>query len=623
MSIPTEIHDLFGSFRAEWLRDDIYSLFSEPTYFAHLLGKKSCVLMGGRGSGKTTVLRCLSYEGQEALDYFQSASPDFVGVYYKINTNVVTAFDGQDLDITNWRRLFGHFLNLTICGELARYLAWYQNNFYNCSIENLSFSQVCEALGFQGDTDLNRLIEKISEASTCLELYINNIGGSPPIISQLQSPVDKFLKLLKEVPGHEETVFHIILDEYENLLDYQQKIVNTLIKHSGDNCYFKIGVRELGWRVRITLNDNEALISPADYELIHIEEKLKDNFEGFAQTVCESRLQSKQDLISPYLNLDELLPSISTHQEAELLGVNKRVEKLRADLKKKYPHFVIPESLHNFELFVFYQLNDKDLKKTFSEIKAYMERQRKAVDKYGNHSHALLYIVADKGSSISKHYCGHKIFARIANRNIRFYMQLVHESIVQQISVEKTLNEPISYKDQTLAARNVGLNYIRELEGVTARGSYLSKLILGFGRYFQILAANPIGGSPECNQFHLKITESGPEEKEKSQELLIDAVMHLALVRSPGTKLATDSDTHSWDYSPHPIFSPYFNYSTRRKRKIQISDNDLISMSIHPQLTIRRLLGNNRQHLAEEDLPEQMNIFDELFYAELSMPSSS
>ena len=580
--------------------------------------------MGGRGSGKTTVLRCLSYEGQEALNYFESASPDFVGVYYKINTNVVTAFDGQDLNITNWRRLFGHFLNLTICGELAKYLSWYQKNFYNSNIENLSFSQVCNSLGFQDDTDLNRLIEKISEASTLLELYINNIGGSPPRISQLQSPVDKFLKLLKEVPGHEETVFHIILDEYENLLDYQQKIVNTLIKHSGDNCYFKIGVRELGWRVRITLNDNETLISPADYELIRIEEKLKENFESFAQTVCESRLQSKQGLINQCLGLDKLLPSISTHDEAKILGVNKRVATLREDLKRHYPNFTIPDSLHDFELFVFYLLNQKDLKKTLSDINAYTKRQQKAVDKYRNHSHALLYAVADKGTSISKHYCGHKIFARIANRNIRFYMQLVHESIVQHTSERKSLNEPIGYKDQTVAARRVGLNYIRELEGVTARGSYLSKLILGFGRYFQILAANPIGVSPECNQFHLKITESIPkEEKEKSQELLIDAVMHLALVRSPGTKLATDSDTHSWDYSPHPIFSPYFNYSTRRKRKIQISDSDLISMSKFPQLTIRRLLGKNRQHLADEDLPEQLNIFDELFNSDLTLPSSS
>ena len=64
---------------------------------------------------------------------------------------------------------------------------------------------------------------------------------------------------------------------------------------------------------------------------------------------------------------------------------------------------------------------------------------------------------------------------------------------------------------------------------------------------------------------------------------------------------------------PHPIFAPYFNYSTRRKRKIGISDGDLISMATAPQPTIKRLLGQNRQHLADTDLPQQMSIFDEFF----------
>ena len=615
MTDPNVIHDLFGSFRAEWLKDDIYRLFSEPAYFAHLLGNKSCVLMGGRGSGKTTVLRCLSYEGQEALGKQNLESPACVGIYYKINTNVVTAFDGPDLEPSDWRKLFGHFLNLSICRELTKYLVWYQEKLDPCDLSNLSFTDIGLALGLEKTADLSHLVEKIEEASTHLELYINNLGRARPTISQLQSPITQFLGQLKKVPGHEETAFYIILDEYENLLDYQQKVVNTLIKHSGDNCYFKIGVRELGWRIRVTLNDNEALISPADYELIHIEERLDQNFEEFARTVCESRLQDNQVLENQHLSLDKLLPSLSTMKEAEKLGVHRRVEELRQNIKIHFPDDTTTNSLHDFELFVFYQLNRGNLNDTLSEIRDFSLRQPRVVNRYSNHAHALLFTIADKGAQVSKHYCGHKTFARIANRNIRFYMQLVHESIVQQISAEKDLSIPIDCKDQTIAARQVGLNYLRELEGVTARGSHLSKLILGFGRYFQILASNPIGVSPECNHFHIggegDLNKIG--ERQETEQLLTEAVMHLALVRSPGTKLATESDTHEWDYSPHPIFAPYFSYSTRRKRKTRISDSDLISMSRAPQQTIKKLLGEKRQHLADDNLPEQMSIFDEFF----------
>jgi hypothetical protein len=64
-SSPEEqLSELFGSYRAEWLREHIFELFKEPKYFPELLTLRPCVLMGGRGTGKTSVLRSLSYEGQ-------------------------------------------------------------------------------------------------------------------------------------------------------------------------------------------------------------------------------------------------------------------------------------------------------------------------------------------------------------------------------------------------------------------------------------------------------------------------------------------------------------------------------------------------------------------------------
>lgn len=616
MTDHNQIHDLFGSFRAEWLRkDDIYRLFSEPAYFAHLLGNKSCVLMGGRGSGKTTVLRCLSYEGQYELGKQEWATPTHVGVYYRVNTNIVTAFDGPEVEPQEWRRIFGHFLNLTICGELAKYLAWYQEKIECCDLSNLSFESIGLALGVEKVADLSQLMDKIAGALILLQVYINNLGGERPKISQLQFPITQFVDELKKVPGHENTAFHIIFDEYENLLDDQQRIVNTLIKHSGDNCYFKIGVRELGWRVHTTLNDFESLISPADYELIHIEDRLIDDFAGFAHKVCESRLHSNEVVRGNCLPLNRMLPALSTLEEADKLGVERRVAQVQKDLSEWYPENISSNSLPDFPLYVFYQLNREDLEKTLSDIKDYSNHKQRALNKYQNHAHAFLFTLADKGSEISKYYCGHVTFARIANRNIRFYMQLVHESIVQQISVDKDLSEQIDCKNQTIAAQRVGLRYLRELEGATARGSHLSKLILGFGRYFQILAANPIGAAPECNQFYLKEIEDTLSNDVclEAEQLLTEAVMHLALIRAPGTKLAAEADTRSWDYSLHPIFSPYFTYSSRRKRKTAIMDSDLISMTKSPQTTIKKLLGETRQYLADAELPKQMSMFDEFF----------
>lgn len=399
MTDANAIHDLFGSFRAEWLRDDIFKLFSEPAYFAHLLGNKSCVLMGGRGSGKTTVLRCLSYQGQNALGRQNWHSPSHVGVYYRVNTNIVTAFEGPELSADEWRRLFGHFLNLTICEEFAKYVTWYckQNDIEKL---NTSFRSIGIALGIENTNTLEELLDGIEEASGRLEIYINNLGSERPTVSQLQSPISQFLKLLKKLPGHGDVGFHIVLDEYENLLDYQQMIVNTLIKHSGDNCYFKIGVRELGWRIHTTLNENESLISPADYELIHIEERLKDEFANFARTVCESRLKSNQASVGNYLKLDNLLPTLTTLEEAERLGVSKRVSQLRENIQHHPSASLEVISQHDFVLYVFHELNKGDLEYTIAEIASYAKKQKKAVERYHNHSHSLLFSIADRGHQL-------------------------------------------------------------------------------------------------------------------------------------------------------------------------------------------------------------------------------
>ena len=94
--LQKQLSDLFGSYRAEWLQEKVFDLYTEPRYFPELTTRQSCVLVGGRGTGKTTVLRGLSYLGQYALSQKVDASarqePQFIGLYHRINTNHVAAF---------------------------------------------------------------------------------------------------------------------------------------------------------------------------------------------------------------------------------------------------------------------------------------------------------------------------------------------------------------------------------------------------------------------------------------------------------------------------------------------------------------------------------------------------
>ena len=139
----------------------------------------------------------------------------------------------------------------------------------------------------------------------------------------------------------------------------------------------------------------------------------------------------------------------------------------------------------------------------------------------------------------------------------------------------------------------------------------LTRLLLGLGRLFNVLAATPEGHTPELNQFELDSTDDATDVSRACQ-LLDLAVMHQALVRFRGTKPADDSDTKDYDYMIHPIFAPFFVISYRRKRKSVLSAHDLFRLTEQPKEAISELLAKqNRQ--GDYDLPDQMNLFGGYF----------
>jgi hypothetical protein len=80
--------------------------------------------------------------------------------------------------------------------------------------------------------------------------------------------------------------------------------------------------------------------------------------------------------------------------------------------------------------------------------------------------------------------------------------------------------------------------------------------------------------------------------------------MHLALVRSRGSKPADETDTREYDYMVHPVYSAFFVFSYRKKRKMLLSERDLLRLILRPKEAIRDILA--RHHRSDDiDLPQQ------------------
>lgn len=620
--LQQEILDVVGALRAESLGDQVFEFFAEPEFFPNLQSRQSCLLKGGRGTGKTTLLRCLSYQGQAALrrggpgDAF--AWP-FFGFFWRINTSRVGAFSGPELSTQRWIKLFAHYVNVELTELLLEFLEWLGSQDVACKLDEASIEELSVSLNVPLCTRLPELRQNLSRSRTLFEARLNNIADSDQDLglSLLGAPVDLLVSRLRTLPFFAHKKLFFLIDEYENLLDYQQEVFNTLIKHASALYSFKIGVREMGFRRHATLNANEHLSSPADYDVISIAEKLEPHFDTFAEQLVASRLDRvgvrSQQALPPVRSLFETL---SPDDEAVRLGVQDLNRAFRATLvSNAVPERLVAQfdSLSPLQQFFTAVWSNTSGTGPSEIIRGLVSRDRAWLRRYGNHSFAILFAIRAGKSGRHKLYSGWHTICRLANTNIRYLLELVASMLQAHVADGKPLSSPITAELQTDRAYEVGRKNLQELERDSDQAASLVKLVLGLGRVFEVLAASPSGHTPEVTQFSLPSIADvgdGPGDIERRVRDLVDeAVNALALVRYPGSKLQQASRVRSYDYALHPIFTALFGFSYRRKRKIEITGEEFLALISEPKWAISRILLRQNRDPTSIPLPDQLRLF--------------
>lgn len=617
----TKFSTVLGLYKAEWLRGKLFNLFTEPGYFDELKMNRPCVLIGGRGTGKTTVLQGLSYQGQFAFadsDKRVIDTWDFFGLYHRVNTNRVTAFRGPELSEERWRACFAHYLNLLFCTQLLEFACWYElQTGRDLSLSPADLAAFRATLGLQSGGGLAELAQQVRLQVLMFESTINSIVDAPPAFLSMQAaPVDTLANALLSTPALAGKQFFFLIDEFENYEDYQQRVLNTIIKHAPSSYTFKVGVRELGWRERSTLNTNEQLTSPADYARISISERLNDSrFKSFAEQVLSVRYLNSVELPSVNADFPTLFPKLSELEEAERL-IDKaqatRVRKAVEDASSLEQREAVKALPIGVQYFLDYWSSAHPETTLGAEITEWLLGSPASRDRFDNHFHASLFAIRRGKRGIRKYYSGWEVYLALCEGNIRYLLELVHSALLLHMEEGGTELSPISPETQTQAAQAVGRKNLSELEGLSVDGARLTKLLLSLGRVFGVLAESPAGHTSEANQFHLR-EELAPESDGRAMELLKHSVMHLALVRYAGSKLLDERDTKAYDYMIHPIFAPFFVFSHRKKRKVLLSSANLLSLVDRPREGIETVLKlNNRP--SEAELPDQLQLFGD-FYA--------
>lgn len=234
-------------------------------------------VIGGKGSGKTHLLRYYSYQLQHIRfnknnqTKIEGVIADgYLGVYYRCKGLQADRFSGKGYNEEFWLQLFEYALELTLAHELVYVL---MDLFHDVE----QGAQIAKDIGRLIDVECNSLVNLENEFSTIrrkLDVAINNCALGRDLCSDESATIratrgglifgiPKIIK--KRYPDFKSTIVYLI-DELENFSTKHQIYINTLIREKEPEVSVKIGARRYGVKTNKTLSADENLIEGSEKE---------------------------------------------------------------------------------------------------------------------------------------------------------------------------------------------------------------------------------------------------------------------------------------------------------------------------------------------------------------------
>lgn len=560
---------------------------------------KPIVVEGGRGSGKTMFFQCNSWR-QKILMLQKNKKPitdildneDFIGIYYRVDTTFVSSM--REREENKWGPIFETYLSICILKEVLDLIHTLSKSM---DINESAISDFVKkfARKFNSKSPIDSIGNFKKECDVYLDIIEDKINGSESIDGLRCVNANRFITDLcidtKELLGNDALLFKIFIDEYETLQEYQQKIVNTLIKHSTLPVIFNIGLRPKGMKTSETISKTETIESPHDYELLLLGFEEEQYFD-IIKLICQKRiaLGKEQGKIPQNAreDIEFYLGNYSIDYELEKINKSSKklphIEKLK-DLIKRRGH---DEGCNDEELKLFCQvlcdqapiLNSRLhyallCKKTqyTPTVKGLYESYIAKDDQYSdwmhNRKNGVIYLLC-KEVGREKMYFGFDVFSAISSNIVRYFLELCEQCFKIAFFDDYSWNTPISPEIQTEAARYVSEYKIVDIAGYEPYGKELRIFVQYLGQIFNKLHTSTDNtlGEPEPNHFNTKDLSLS----DSSKKIIASAIMWNVLQEGETTKKKQSKlSPETVDYYLNKIYVPYFGISYRNQRKITLS----------------------------------------------------
>jgi len=317
-------------------------------------------ILGGKGSGKSHLMRHFSFQVQQIrfvknqIPVFSGlGSEGYVGIYARCGGLNSHRFARKNQSDHRWADLFAYYFELWVADRTLEILEALTVAADGSGVDRELADDIARLFD-AGDIPANSMgdIRKfLSDVRRKLDYAINNSSLTGRIDAEILITRGKLFfgipaAACARIRQLEGVRFLYLLDEFENLTDEQQIYLNTLVRETEGPMSFKIGSRLYGFRTQRTLSGGELNREGSEFEALRLDERFRSDssrYEEFARRLISRRLSTSfgNDIFEKEIEkLEEYFEpspdlSVQSHDLRKILPSDSTERRHIAEFKRK------------------------------------------------------------------------------------------------------------------------------------------------------------------------------------------------------------------------------------------------------------------------------------------------
>ncbi|WP_417445463.1 hypothetical protein [Kangiella sp.] len=578
------------------------------------------IIKGGKGSGKTHLMRYFSYPIQKMrcpdskclIDYISEER--FIGIYNRCGGLDADRFSNKGFEESKWKVLFQYYYELWIAqyfiNTLTDLLASSNITDFN---ERLFCEKAFDLFTRSDDVEIleiNHLLNFLKTKQHELDHLVNNCIYTnelqPTILCNPGALIFGLPKIAQELlPSLSNTLFVYMFDEVEHLNSYQQQHLQSLLRERKEPCTIKLGVRTYGLLDLKTFAADEINREGDELEIIRLDEELRNQnnkaYTNFALRLCLTRLidsglipkSFQPENLYNYFDID-VPPSKDSRVTSGINGSS--ISKLKTELHKytDFKKITIKSICQNLAIdndpitekaaiFCFYQAWGSGKSSNFLSIS---EQIKQAISEYlanPSNSGNQIYNALDKHKSsfeaqlreqhnIKEYYSGLNEIIDLSRgfpRNFLTILKFIYQRAL--VNNEEPFVRPISSQSQFEGIKQSSDWFFDDARVTGSMGENIQTIIRRIAELFKAerFSDKPIEAAPI--KFDLDISNLD----NSSHTLLKTAALWSFFIKEKNERLDKNSQRKNNTYILNPLLSPYWKLPIAKRGTLPLNKNAL------------------------------------------------